>query len=62
MGKKKKRPVITGTLSKHKRGFGFVITEDGGEDIYISARSIHGALDGDTVEVDLFPQALWGSS
>lgn len=62
MGKKKKRPVITGTLSKHKRGFGFVITEDGGEDIYISARSIHGAMDGDTVEVDLIPQALWGSS
>lgn len=62
MGKKKKRPVFTGTLSKHKRGFGFVITEDGGEDIYISARSINGAMDGDTVQVDLIPEALWGSS
>lgn len=62
MKKKKKRPEIAGTLSKHKRGFGFVRTEDGEGDIYISARSIHGAMDGDRVLVDLIPQALWGSS
>ena len=62
MKKKKKRPEIAGTLSKHKRGFGFVRTEDGESDIYISARSIHGAMDGDRVLVDLIPQALWGSS
>lgn len=49
-------------MSKHKRGFGFVRTEDGESDIYISARSIHGAMDGDRVLVDLIPQALWGSS
>lgn len=49
-------------MSKHKRGFGFVRTEDGEGDIYISARSIHGAMDGDRVLVDLIPQALWGSS
>ena len=59
MKKKKKRPEIAGTLSKHKRGFGFVRTEDGESDIYISARSIHGAMDGDRVLVDLIPQALW---
>lgn len=62
MSKKSKRPVITGTLSKHKRGFGFVITEDEGSDIYISGRSINGAMDGDAVAVDLIPEALWGSS
>lgn len=62
MKKKKKRPEIAGTLSKHKRGFGFVRTEDGEGDIYISARSIHGAMDGDRVLVDLISQALWGSS
>ena len=62
MSKKSKRPVITGTLSKHKRGFGFVITEDEGADIYISRRSINGAMDGDIVAVDLIPEALWGSS
>ena len=49
-------------MSKHKRGFGFVRTEDGEGDIYISARSIHGAMDGDRVLVNLIPQALWGSS
>lgn len=62
MKKKKKRPEFTGTLSKHKRGFGFVKTEDGGDDIYISARSMYGAMDGDLVLVDLIPEALWGSS
>lgn len=49
-------------MSKHKRGFGFVLAEDGGEDIYISARGMYGAMDGDTVEVDLIPPPLWGSS
>ena len=62
MKKKSKRPEIAGTLSKHKKGFGFVITEEDGEDIYISARSIHGAMDGDRVLVDLIPPPLWGSS
>lgn len=62
MSKKNRRPVITGTLSKHKRGFGFVITEDEGSDIYIAARSMGGAMDGDIVAVDLIPEALWGSS
>lgn len=62
MSKKSKRPVITGTLSKHKKGFGFVITEDEGTDIYIARRSINGAMDGDIVAVDLIPEPLWGSS
>ncbi len=62
MKKKSKRPEITGTLSKHRKGFGFVITEEEGEDIYISARSLHGAMDGDLVLVDLIPPPLWGSS
>lgn len=59
MSKKNKRPVITGTLSKHRRGFGFVITEDDERDIFIPARSINTAMDGDTVAVDLIPEALW---
>lgn len=62
MKKKSKRPEIAGTLSKHKKGFGFVLTEEEGEDIYISARSMHGAMDGDRVLVDLIPPPLWGSS
>ena len=59
MSKKNKRPVITGTLSKHKRGFGFVITEDNEGDIFIPARSINTAMDGDVVAVDLIPEGLW---
>lgn len=62
MSKKNRRPVITGTLSKHKRGFGFVITEDDESDIFIAGRSMGGAMDGDIVAVDLIPEALWGSS
>lgn len=62
MKKRKRRPEIAGTLSKHKKGFGFVITEDGGEDIYISAKCINGAMNGDEVLVDLIPEYLWGSS
>ena len=58
MSKKNKRPVITGTLSKHKRGFGFVITEDDEKDIFIPARSMNTAMDGDVVAVDLIPEAL----
>ncbi len=62
MRKKRKRPEIAGTLSKHKKGFGFVTTQDGEKDIYISSRSMHGAMNGDLVLVDLIPEALWGSS
>ncbi|MCI9598318.1 MAG: ribonuclease R [Firmicutes bacterium] len=53
--KKRKRPEIAGTLSKHKRGFGFVQTEDDRADIYISARGMGGAMDGDQVLVELIP-------
>lgn len=60
--KKNKRKTVIGTLSKHKKGFGFVIPEDETEDIYISAQSIHGAMNGDLVEVDLIPEYLWKSS
>lgn len=64
MKKKNKRKVITGTVSKHKKGFGFVTPEEkeDQQDIYVSARSMGGAMNGDTVEVDLIPEYLWGSS
>ena len=62
MSKKNRRPVITGTLSKHKRGFGFVITEDESLDIFISKRSMNGAMNGDVVAVDMIPEEFWGGS
>ena len=69
MAKKKRRSYIVGTLQKNKKGFGFVIPEVitdlnhvGIEDIYVSAESMHGAMNGDKVEVDLIPKYLWGNS
>lgn len=56
-----KRPETIGTLSKHRKGFGFVITEDEEPDIYISARSMGGAMNGDRVLVELNPQSRGNS-
>ncbi|MCQ4635325.1 ribonuclease R [Anaerovorax odorimutans] len=56
-----KRPERIGTLSKHRKGFGFVITEDENPDIYISARSMGGAMNGDKVLVEVIPKTS-GSS
>ena len=65
--KKSNRSVATGTLKKHRKGFGFVILPEDSPyselgDIFISPGSMHGAMDGDTVEIDLIPEYLWGNS
>ena len=41
----------TGKLTVNKRGFGFVIPDDGTKDIFIERDSLGGALDGDKVKV-----------
>lgn len=52
----KKVKIVEGVLSKHKKGFGFVIPESDTEgDIFISPSSMGGAMNGDTVEVRLLP-------
>lgn len=43
--------VITGRLSCHRDGYGFVTPEGGGEDVYIPARSLGANMHGDLVEV-----------
>ena len=43
--------VVKGRLKGNRRGFAFLIREDGGEDIFIPTRSLNGALHGDTVRV-----------
>lgn len=54
--KKAKEEIVVGTLSKHKKGFGFVIPEeDKGGDIFISQSSINDAMNGDMVAVRLLP-------
>ncbi|NTV78884.1 MAG: RNB domain-containing ribonuclease, partial [Clostridiales bacterium] len=45
-------PAVTGTLMKHKKGFGFVVPEDEtGNDIFIGKEDINDAMNGDTVSV-----------
>ena len=46
---------VTGTLSVHRDGYGFVTPEGGGEDIFIPARYLRENLHGDRVEVSLVP-------
>ncbi len=47
----RERGVLTGRMSMHRRGFGFVSTPLG--EIHVSSRDTHGALHGDTVAVRL---------
>ncbi len=42
--------LVTGVLSRHKKGFGFVVPESGPEgDVFIGSRKIGGAMNGDIV-------------
>ncbi len=43
--------LVTGTVSGHRDGFGFVATDEGGDDIYLSAREMRALFDGDRVAV-----------
>ena len=46
-----KLDLVTGTVSGHRDGFGFVIPDDGSADIYLSAREMRPVFDGDRVAV-----------
>jgi len=46
-----KLDLVTGTVSGHRDGFGFVIREDGGDDVYLSAREMRSVFDGDRVAI-----------
>ena len=62
MAKKRKKNRLTGILSKHRNGFGFVICEEMDQDIFIPASSMNGAMNDDEVEVELTPGYLWKES
>ena len=52
----KKEEILVGVLSKHKKGFGFVIPEtDEGGDVFVAPNAINGAMNGDSVSVRLLP-------
>lgn len=43
--------LITGTVQAHRDGFGFLIPDEGGDDVYLSAREMHTVFDGDHIVV-----------
>lgn len=48
-----KLDLVTGTVSGHRDGFGFVVRDDGGDDVYLSAREMRPLFDGDRVAVKI---------
>jgi ribonuclease R len=44
-----KLDLIRGRVSAHRDGFGFVIPDEGGEDLYLSAKQMSAVFDGDEV-------------
>ena len=45
---------ITGTIEKHKKGFGFIRQEEGA-DFFVAPDKMNGAMNGDTVEAEIIP-------
>jgi len=54
--------VVTGRIKVHPDGYGFVVPEDGSEDVHINRRSRDTAMDSDRVEVEWWvgPRGLEG--
>jgi ribonuclease R len=48
-----KLDIVTGGVSGHRDGFGFVIRDDGGEDVYLSAREMRSVFNGDRVAIKI---------
>lgn len=55
-----KMGLIVGKLQGHQKGFGFVIPEEGGEDIFIPAAFMNGAMNGDRVLAKIIRQENLG--
>ena len=45
--------LITGTVTGHQDGFGFVARDDGEDDVYLSAREMRSLFDGDRVAISI---------
>jgi ribonuclease R len=48
-----KLELVAGLVSGHRDGFGFVIREDGEDDVYLSAREMRSLIDGDRVAIKI---------
>ncbi|HFB61547.1 MAG TPA: VacB/RNase II family 3'-5' exoribonuclease, partial [Bacteroidetes bacterium] len=51
-----KKKYITGTVEMKKTGKAYIISDEGGDDIFIASNNTHHALNGDHVKVLLFPK------
>ena len=51
-----KLELVTGTVVGHPDGFGFVRRDEGGEDLYLSAREMRSVFDGDRVALRIVGQ------
>jgi ribonuclease R len=49
--------ILTGKLHVKTHGYGFLLTPDGEEDVFISQRNMGTALDGDEVKIQLFARS-----
>jgi len=47
----RKLDLVTGTVQGHPDGFGFVVPDEGGDDLYLGVREMHRAMHGDRVSV-----------
>ncbi len=57
-GKSQKPTIVTGILHVKTQGYGFVIRDDGGEDVFVSQRNMNTALHHDKVKVLLWAQPV----
>ncbi|NGX53605.1 MAG: Ribonuclease R [Chlamydiae bacterium] len=56
--KEKETPIVTGVIRVHPRGFGFLPTEEYPQDVFVPKPHINGAVDGDTVDVEINTEAV----
>lgn len=54
---KKTKVVIEGVYKGYRRNFGFVLGEDGAEDVYVAEENRNGAMHNDRVHLELLSQA-----
>jgi ribonuclease R len=47
--------VVSGVVSAHRDGFGFLVPDDGGTDVYLSAAEMRDLMEGDRVAVRVTP-------
>ena len=48
-----KLDIVTGRVSAHRDGFGFVLLDEGGDDVYLSAREMRALIDGDRIALKI---------